>query len=401
VGCDKIEPSNASKYPFLPLGGLMLLSSNVAEQIVDQLSKVMEQNINIMDMNGLIISSTDPVRVGTVHGGAVRIIQEHLKELIIETDDEYMGAKNGINLPIEFNNEIIGVIGLTGKSDEVRKYGQIIKKMTEVLLLDTYVREQKNIEQKAKDRFLEEWVFGRYDVNYPQEFKLRAESLGIDTQSPKRVMVFSIKDQENNPVSDLAQTDISHRLREFLRTIGDSYFFRTSTLFVCIMKEMTDGEIRVVAETISQSIKQRSPYKVFVGIDSPEPKPVKTSFRNANTALQVSLKSNQTINIYNLINFDITINSLVPKYKNAYLQDFFKNIDQKELDEYIRILRVLYLCDGSIQEASEKLFIHKNTLQYRLNKIAEVTGYDPRKISLAYLFSIAIKIYDSIKVEKE
>lgn len=354
-----------------------------------------------MDMNGLIISSTDPVRVGTVHGGAVRIIQEHLKELIIETDDEYMGAKNGINLPIEFNNEIIGVIGLTGKSDEVRKYGQIIKKMTEVLLLDTYVREQKNIEQKAKDRFLEEWVFGRYDVNYPQEFKLRAESLGIDTQSPKRVMVFSIKDQENNPVSDLAQTDISHRLREFLRTIGDSYFFRTSTLFVCIMKEMTDAEIRVVAETISQSIKQRSPYRVFVGIDSLEPKPVKTSFRNANTALQVSLKSNQTINIYNLINFDITINSLVPKYKNAYLQDFFKNIDQKELDEYIRILRVLYLCDGSIQEASEKLFIHKNTLQYRLNKIAEVTGYDPRKISLAYLFSIAIKIYDSIKVEKE
>jgi carbohydrate diacid regulator len=379
----------------------MLLSSNVAEQIVDQLSKVMEQNINIMDMNGLIISSTDPVRVGTVHGGAVRIIEEHLKELIIETDDEYTGAKNGINLPIEFNNEIIGVIGLTGKSEEVRKYGQIIKKMTEVLLLDTYVREQKNIEQKAKDRFLEEWVFGRYDVNYPQVFRLRAESLGIDTQSPKRVMVFSIKDQENNPVSDLVQTDISHRLREFLRTIGESYFFRTSTLFVCIMKEMADTEIRVVAETISHSIKQRYPYKVFVGIDSLEPKQVKTSFRNANTALQVSLKSNQTINIYNLINFDITINSLVPKYKNAYLQDFFKNIDQKDIDEYIRILRVLYLCDGSIQAASEKLFIHKNTLQYRLNKIAEVTGYDPRKISLAYLFTIAIKIYDSIRVEKE
>jgi carbohydrate diacid regulator len=82
---------------------------------------------------------------------------------------EYEGSKNGINLPIEFNEEIIGVIGITGNYNQVYKYGQIIKKMTEILLLDSYRREQHMIEQKARDRFLEEWIFGRYESNYPQE----------------------------------------------------------------------------------------------------------------------------------------------------------------------------------------------------------------------------------------
>jgi carbohydrate diacid regulator len=380
---------------------IMLLSTGIADQIVAQLSKIMEQHINIMDMNGVIISSTNPIRIGTVHGGAIRIISERLKELLIENDDEYVGAKNGINLPIEFNNEIIGVIGLTGKSDEVRKYGQIIKKMTEILLLETHSREQRAIEQKARDRFLEEWIFGRYDINHPHEFKLRAETLGIDVATPKRIMIFTLKNQDDSPTSDQDQTEISQRLRSYLRDFKDAYFFRTSTQFICVMGLQPDSTILEIAKNIKNIVLQRFACNVFVGIDSGEPKQIKTSFRNANIALQVSMKSKQTINIFNFINLDITINSMISKNKYAYLESFFKQTTEAEVDEFINLLRIFYACDGSIQDASKELYIHKNTLQYRLNKISHITGYDPRKISLAYLYSIAIKIYDSIKTEKE
>lgn len=379
----------------------MKLSSNVAEQIVAQLSQVMEQNINIMDMDGLIISSTDPVRIGTIHGGAVKIIEEHLDELIIQSDHEYEGARNGINLPIQFNNEIIGVIGLTGKIDEVRKYGQIIKKMTEVLLLDTYAREQKSIEQKARDRFLEDWVFGRYDINYPQEFRLRADTLGVDTKSFKRVMVFSVRDLEDQAINDQIQTDISHYVRGIMRNIGGCYFFRTSTLFIGIMRQMNDHEIKEIAQSIQTAIDQHFGCKTYIGIDNDEEKPVKASFRNANNAMQVSLKSNKTINIYTTINLDFLINSMITKNKLSFLQEFFHQEINEEVAEQIHLIRTFYECDGSIQEASEKLFIHKNTLQYRLNKISVLTGYDPRKISFAYLYTLAIKVYDSLETEKD
>ncbi|PKK96266.1 MAG: transcriptional regulator, partial [Tenericutes bacterium HGW-Tenericutes-3] len=132
----------------------MILSKNVADQIVKELSQIVEQHINVMDIQGVIISSTDSNRIGTIHGGALKIIEENLPELVIESNDQFPGSKNGINLPIAFQGAIIGVIGMTGIKDEVYKYGQIIKKMTEILLLDSFVREQHLIEQKAKDRFL-------------------------------------------------------------------------------------------------------------------------------------------------------------------------------------------------------------------------------------------------------
>ncbi|MBU1143753.1 MAG: helix-turn-helix domain-containing protein [Firmicutes bacterium] len=379
----------------------MLLSSSVAEQIVDQLSKVMDHHINIMDINGTIISSTDPKRIGTTHGGAVRIIKERLKELLIEADGEYIGAKNGINLPIEFNNEIIGVIGLTGRSEEVFKYGQIIKKMTEVLLLDTYVREQKNIEQKAKDRFLEEWIFGRYDTNHPQEFKARAQMLGIDTHTPKRVLVFSVKKDDNTSANDQLQTDISHRIRSHLKSYPQSFLFRTSTLFICVFNRIPDEEIKMIAKEIEVILTDQFKCRTFIGIDSDDPKPIKVSFKNANTALQASIKSNDKINIYDVVNFDIFINTMLSKYKEDFLDKFFNQSSQTDIKEYIDILRVFYACEGSINDASQELFIHKNTLQYRLNKIYMLTGFDPRKISLSYMFIIAIKIYDSLQSEKE
>ena len=205
----------------------MLLSSYTADQIVSQLSKVMEPHINIMDTEGVIISSTNPERVGTTHGGAVKILTEKLSELMIEKDDEYPGARNGINLPIEFNNEMIGVIGLTGKSEEVYRFGQIIKKMTEVLLLDIYVRQQKQIEQKARDRFLEEWIFGKYDLNHPVEFKQRAKMLGIDIESSKRVLVLALEKNQEHHISDQVQSDISSRIRGLLSHIPSAHLFRT------------------------------------------------------------------------------------------------------------------------------------------------------------------------------
>ncbi|MEF3693034.1 MAG: helix-turn-helix domain-containing protein, partial [Acholeplasmataceae bacterium] len=63
----------------------------------------------------------------------------------------------------------------------------------------------------------------------------------------------------------------------------------------------------------------------------------------------------------------------------------------------IELLKVFYKENGSIEKTSEKMFIHKNTLQYRLNKITQITTYDPRKLGSAHLFMASIMVFDSIK----
>lgn len=375
----------------------MLLSKTIADQIVSQLSQIIEQHINVMDTQGMIISSTDPKRIGTFHGGAQKIIAEKLSELMIVNDSEYLGAKNGINLPIEFNNEIIGVIGMTGNYDLVYKYGQIIKKMTEILLLDTYLREQSTIEQKARDRFLEEWIFGRYEINYPDEFQTRAISLGIDVKTPKRILVFALRSSDHSMISDQIQTNISHRIRAFLKTIPQAFLFRTATLYICVFNQQEDHVIHQIAEHIYAMVKENFKCDPYIGIDSNTVKPITRSFKNANLALQLALKSDHPIQVFDTLNFDLYITRMSENDRVQFIENLFPNQTLDEIGHHVEALRTLYQAEGSIQLASDLLFIHKNTLQYRLNKIEQLTTHDPRKLSKSYLFMVAIKIYDSLK----
>ena len=97
----------------------MKISRSTAMRIVTDLSDIVGQQINMMDENGLIIASTDPDRLGMVHGGSLKVLEGKLTSLIIHSDDEYPGSRPGLNLPIEIDGKYIGVIGITGKYEAI------------------------------------------------------------------------------------------------------------------------------------------------------------------------------------------------------------------------------------------------------------------------------------------
>ena len=65
----------------------MHISKNSATQIVEEISKLVKQNINLMDETGHIIASCDKSRIGDFHYGAYKIISENLEEYYIDEDD--------------------------------------------------------------------------------------------------------------------------------------------------------------------------------------------------------------------------------------------------------------------------------------------------------------------------
>lgn len=115
----------------------MHISKNSATQIVEEISKLVKQNINLMDETGHIIASRDKSRIGDFHYGAYKIISENLEEYYIDEDDLSKGIKKGINLPLELDGGIVGVIGMTGGYEEVITSGKLLKKMTEILLMES------------------------------------------------------------------------------------------------------------------------------------------------------------------------------------------------------------------------------------------------------------------------
>ena len=170
----------------------MQLSRRSAQQIVEQIGKLVRQNINLMDESGHIIASTDPKRIGSFHQGAYRIISERLPELYITPEMETPSVRQGIKLPLEVKGTVVGVIGITGGYQEVFSYGQIVKKMTEILIAEGWEQEQQRLDNRVLTRFLEEWVLGA-GMSNPQTLSDRGFALGIAIRTPRRVVVVSIR----------------------------------------------------------------------------------------------------------------------------------------------------------------------------------------------------------------
>lgn len=86
------------------------------------------------------------------------LILQLIKIIKINYNSQYKGSINGINLPIEFNNEIIGVIGITGDPKEVEQYGLITKKMTEILIKEEWIIQNKVNKKEYYKNIIEAFI---------------------------------------------------------------------------------------------------------------------------------------------------------------------------------------------------------------------------------------------------
>ena len=137
-----------------------MILPELAEKIVKEVRKLIGEDIIVVNTEGYIIASTDLVRVGTFHEGALLTAQKKRK-LIITSEDQlkFSGVKSGINLPIFFQHDVIGVIGITGAPTKVTPFGEVIRKMTELLISENYYAEQFDWHTRAVESFvMEPWL---------------------------------------------------------------------------------------------------------------------------------------------------------------------------------------------------------------------------------------------------
>ena len=95
-----------------------MINSTIAQQIVDTVKDVCQQNINFIDASGMIIASTDPQRINTFHEIGYRAAATATTIEVTE-DDSFFGTKKGINIPVMYHDRLVAVIGISGEVEEV------------------------------------------------------------------------------------------------------------------------------------------------------------------------------------------------------------------------------------------------------------------------------------------
>ena len=94
---------------------------------------------------------------------------------------------------------------------------------------------------------------------------------------------------------------------------------------------------------------------------------------------QAAAEKHEQIICYEDISLELLISNVPTEIKLEYLKKVFKDMDYNDVCENIALLKAYFNAQGSIQKATDNLYIHKNTLQYRISKLKEITGLDVRE----------------------
>lgn len=382
----------------------MQVSSSVAQNIVESMKTIIKQDINFIDTDGTIIASTDPQRVGTYHEGALTVIKSN-QILIVSPEDSYQGTRPGINLPVHVNGETIAVIGITGDPQQVITYGNILRKMTEILVLEDELRSLKQRDAERSRILLEDLIF--YSDEFASRWDSSIEEEWCTDSDSKRIIVVKAP---GFPFS--VYKEIRHQL-ELIFESGVTSIFKRGALwmeheqyFVILYKSKVE---KTILNCLDEGITSVNKGNVIVtaAIGSAVYKDFKKSYMDALFALQNGvLHINEGMAPVSFCRYDDLTIELLFDGKNLERQaqlvhNILAALSPKEIDGFYHVIKLFGKHNGAVSAIAEELYVHKNTLQYQIQKLRKLTGYDMRRYDDYMVLKMAFTLYKVFELRNQ
>lgn len=393
----------------------MIISSELAQKIVDQLMDIVQRNVNIMDCSGVIIASGQPLRINTFHqGGKLAVDRQTVVEIHPDKVQDYTGALPGVMWPIELKEKIIGVVGVTGEPHEVRNTAKLVKTVTE-LILD---REMFLADYRSENRIKEQLVALLLSENpdaVMDDINTLAEILNCKFTQPSIVILIKLELISNDDfAANGLQNLFSARMREnVLRMISESTYFTAEdiSLFykkhLCIIKALPDNlaakKVKVCTTSIVTMLSSLQPaLKIQMGIGSQalHKSQLRQSYDEAMFALEYpSANIIRSIDEYEIL-LDYLFDNQFARYSSCLaLKELKQKFDQLKVAYDMQVTLACLLANNlNISATASNLFIHRNTLKFRLEKLKKIVGLDPCHVfQHALLCKILLSLDNSVK----
>ncbi|MCK6258890.1 helix-turn-helix domain-containing protein [Fictibacillus sp. KIGAM418] len=359
-----------------------MLTTEIAEMIVKETSARLNRNVNIMSNKGIIIASCDSSRLYHMHEGALEVLRtEQPFTIPINHKGKWKGAQSGINLPIVFDHKIVGVIGITGDPEEMRDFGGLVKMTTELLIKQAYMATQAEWQQRTKEMIIENLL---KEVPAMEHIERRLSLLHICLAPPFYTVVIQLEDRSLSDTMILQQLEKAAGASSCL--IG---FVNTNRLCI-VLSGMEDEMIQKKVEAIDQVLKfLRLTFRLAYSTLFMDLKMFNQSYEDCSLALEISDVHQEVVSFA-----ELEAKALIYQTETAAGTRLIKRVLHRSLRPLIETLQVFFEHHLNMQKTADHLHIHRNTLIYRLNKIKEETGYDPRNFKDALTLQMAIWILE-------
>ena len=376
-----------------------MLSIELASKIVREVQQVIQEDIIVVNVEGIIMASTEPERIGTFHEGAT-IVMKTKQKLYIDQSNiaKLKGVRAGISMPIMFGTRAIGVIGVTGDPLKVEPFAELIRRMTELLIKEASYTEQIEWKTKGLEAYFYEWVNLK---NVDMDFFERGVLMGIHVQKEHVCCLIQL-DMSAVQINEahLIQRDVIELFHQFL--CDDDYIVRWGEGRYLLLKSVNGRFDRkhflYALQELMQLFSYRYKMKLNVGVGKTVGTSIiRQSYIEAQKALKVAEKKQNVIFYEDLI-IDIILEEIPMIAKREYIERTIQALISEE--ELVHTLQCYITNNQSIKETSKEMHLHINTLHYRLKQIKELTGIDPKETEGIVQFYFAIIFLNDLQGSK-
>ena len=352
------------------------MSGRIFQNVVLQLKENTDRTIGVIDGEGVVIACSELSMIGQRWAEYVPVINSAGGGMI-SSDGKTFKALTG------WGNQFDYAVFAFGDNEVSRT----VCAMATVALnaAKAYYEEKHDRGTFIKDIISDNIMLG--------DIYMRAKELRVSAEIPRGVFVVrSLRKGESIP-TEVVQTLFPDRQSDFVLSVGDGD--------VALIRQMPEGsgvkELNKIAATVEEALRSGGESTVVVGIGTiaTHLRDLAKSYKEAQIAIEVGKVFDTEKYIINYENLGIgrLIYQLPTTLCEMFLQEVFKKNPIDALDkETLFTIHKFFENNLNVSETARKLFVHRNTLVYRLEKIKKLTGLDLREFDDAITFKVALMV---------
>ena len=347
--------------------------AKLAQDFVEATSLLVGQRtINIMDQKGIIIASTEKHRIGDFHQGAAEVLETG-KPVLIKIEDlpRYPGTKEGYNMPIFLNDEIIGVVGIFGCEEEVQSIANLLRVYVTQSFSQFQMTQKQNLEAELRNQLLRLLLFG--GESQKEMIAKLCGMLNLQLEYPIRIVLLYERARERNMKHLLDYSQLIQNLiwKNVLDRRRDVFGIQNAD-YVILLGGGESPEMQKRLDKLLHEIEAEDVWNAAVSSPCRNLEEISAGMREVSV-----LRNRKGGTIQNLEEHSCRMQYLLgsmtvqegARTAARMLRRLKEQHGENQAEQLLRTARVYYECGGSVARAAEQLNLHKNTLLYRMKQL--------------------------------
>jgi carbohydrate diacid regulator len=365
-----------------------VLSQQIADKIRSKVATLVNRELRVTDSSGKTLAATPSLTMITIDLNQTKWA-----------------------IPISYGGGIVGFIIMELELPNHNESAPLIRSIAELVMHQALVLEQIPRQDERLDKFI-------YDLlNLPQPdwslLSAEARLFDVDIERPRIAIIIELDDpkliaRQQDPSSDREthvaryKFGITRALNSFYTSSRENVVSYLGGTSFCILKDLVteaDSDLSASLDAFKKSLNAiygilkselKLPATVGVGNYHPGIEGLRQSYHEATSAIELGGQTWDSERIYHIDDFGVVAPLLtgVDEDNIYFSRELLERLGENQ--EVTQTLESFFALDMSLTQTSETLKIHRNTLVYRLDRITDTLGLDPRIFDDAVQIRLAI-----------